>query len=250
MARYIEDASLDQPIDVVSMVMEDYIYHNRFVRTDWNGEPVYCSRDARGKEKYLIWSYASGILHLEAWVKGLFGGESGLNGGAKAYRESLEALLKRLREHSGNVENVGYIGQDPFLHSEEQHQQSFAMPVGTQGNMPGNMQGNMQGSMPGNMSGTIPGAMPGGMPAGRPDSFAAEAGLVMGIIGIIMGILMPIMGILIGAIGLNRCRLTNTTAGKGKAARTLCIIAIVIGIAEIVLGMLMGVVGMLMLPSF
>lgn len=124
MARYIEDAGINQPIDVVSMVMEDYVYHHRYTRTDWNGEPVYCCRDSHGKERYLVWSYASGILHLEAWLKGTFGKEvnlSGVGGGrsAKEYRKSLEELLKKLREHSGNTSNVGYIGEDPFIHKQE-----------------------------------------------------------------------------------------------------------------------------------
>ncbi|MCH5270651.1 MAG: hypothetical protein J1E83_07850 [Lachnospiraceae bacterium] len=119
MPRYIEDAGLNQPIDVVSMLMEDYIYHHRFMRTDWNGEPVYCCRDAHGKERYLVWSYASGILHLEAWVKGAFGNEANLSGGSgKEYRKSLEELLKKLREHSGDTSNIGYIGEDPFIHKE------------------------------------------------------------------------------------------------------------------------------------
>lgn len=46
MARYIEDKEINQPLDVVSMVVEDYIYHNRFTRTDWQGEPVYRCTDA------------------------------------------------------------------------------------------------------------------------------------------------------------------------------------------------------------
>ena len=41
MGRYIRDVELNQPIDVVSMVMEDFIYHNRFTRADWNGEMVF-----------------------------------------------------------------------------------------------------------------------------------------------------------------------------------------------------------------
>ena len=36
MGRYSKDIQLEQPIDVVSMVMEDFVYHNRFSRTDWN----------------------------------------------------------------------------------------------------------------------------------------------------------------------------------------------------------------------
>lgn len=41
MGRYVKDVQLDKPIDVVSMVMDDFVYHNQFSRTDWNGEMVY-----------------------------------------------------------------------------------------------------------------------------------------------------------------------------------------------------------------
>lgn len=130
MSRYIEDAELNQPIDVVSMLMEDYTYHHRFMRTDWNGEPVFCCRDAHGKERYLVWSYASGILHLEAWVKGAFGNEANLSGrSGKEYRKSLEELLKKLREHSGDTSNVGYIGEDPFVHKESVKPVQSAQPA-------------------------------------------------------------------------------------------------------------------------
>ncbi len=268
MARYIVDRALNQPIDVISMGMEDYLYHNRFTRTDWNGEPVYCSRDDHGKEKYLVWSYASGILHLEAWVKGLFGGESGLNGSARAYGESLERLLERLQQHSGNMGSVGYIGQDPFLHEQGSGQGNFsgnnlgnfqgnfsgnnpgngAMPAGVPAGMPGGMPGGvpagMPGGVPGGMPGGVPAGMPGGMPAGAPAGMPvgvpAQEGMVMGILGIVMSFLVPFMGILIGAIGLSKCRMADTSAGKGKRAKILCVTAIVIGSVIIAGGILLS----------
>lgn len=70
MSRYINDVRLDQPIDVVSVLLEDFIYHNRFSRTDWNGEMVYRLKDSHGVERYMKWFYADGVFHVEAWLKG------------------------------------------------------------------------------------------------------------------------------------------------------------------------------------
>ena len=108
MGRYIKDIELNQPIDVVSLVMEDYIYHNHFSRTDWNGEMVFCLRDGHGGERYLKWSYAGGIFHVEAWLKGPFGKEmdlDGVGGGAsrKEFRESMERLAGQLRHQQASA---------------------------------------------------------------------------------------------------------------------------------------------------
>ena len=44
MSRYIKEVELNQPIDVVSMVMEDFIYHNRFTRADWRKFVEFCNK--------------------------------------------------------------------------------------------------------------------------------------------------------------------------------------------------------------
>ena len=64
MGRYIKDIRLEQPIDVVSMVMDDFIYHNHFSRTDWNGEMVFFLKDRHNKERYLKWVYVDGQFHV------------------------------------------------------------------------------------------------------------------------------------------------------------------------------------------
>lgn len=264
MARYIEDTGINQPIDVVSMVMEDYVYHHRFTRTDWNGEPVYCCRDSFGKERYLVWSYASGILHLEAWLKGAFGKEtnlSGVGGGrsAKEYQKSLEELIKKMREHSGNTGNIGYIGEDPFIHKEAEAvkpakpayqqprpaqpayqqpkpaqpayqqpkpaQPAYQQPKPAQG-MPYDSQSNPYGVQ--------------GGPLGIPEDSMVSAVMTMGIIGIFLALAVPFMGLVLGIIGYNRSRMLNTTSGKGKTAKMLCTIAIVLSI--------IGFIGFMILP--
>ena len=131
MARYIQDAGIDQPYDVVSMTMEDYIYHNHFTRTDWQGEPVYGSKAADGKERFLKWSYSCGILHIEAWLKNAFGNETDLDGAGKSkaeYKRSLEKLVQDLRNHSGEMFESGYIGHDPMQHEEPGTANAWAQP--------------------------------------------------------------------------------------------------------------------------
>ena len=128
MGRYVKDIRLDQPIDVVSMVMDDFVYHNRFSRADWNGEMVYYLKDRRNRERYLEWHYADGVLHMEAWLKSVFGNETDLNGpggGAsrREYRRALEELLETLKRQSPSSLAGGHIGSDP-LHHEGVHGQN------------------------------------------------------------------------------------------------------------------------------
>ena len=124
MGRYIKDIELNQPIDVVSMVMDDYVYHEHFGRTDWNGEMVYSMKDRHGRDRYMKWHYAGGVFHVEAWLKGTLGGEmdlDGVGGGAsrKEYRRSMEQLLDTLRLHHGGQLSGGHVGSDPLHHSED-----------------------------------------------------------------------------------------------------------------------------------
>ncbi|MCH5274945.1 MAG: hypothetical protein J1E65_03830 [Lachnospiraceae bacterium] len=237
MARYIEDAGINQPLDVVSMVMEDYIYHNHYTRTDWNGEPVYSCRDAFGKERYLVWSYASGILHLEAWLKDAFGKEANLSGigsgkSGKEFQKSLEELLNKLRTHSGDTDNIGYIGEDPFMHHEEVQ----AQPISEQG---------WSNGIPGNPYG-VPGAPGGiqGVPGGIPDTNASAA-LVLGIIGLLLGACSPIIGLILGIVGKNKCHMADTSVGTGKTANIICTVAIILSIVMLLVELFWGIGGMI-----
>lgn len=127
MARYIQDAGINQPLDVVSDAMEQYLYRNRYIRTDWKGELVYLSTDSEAKgSRYLIWSYTSGILHIEAWLKGAFDSEVGLTGAGskkRAYKESIDSLIQKLRQPV----------KDEYTRAEDAYQsptytQSYASP--------------------------------------------------------------------------------------------------------------------------
>lgn len=121
MGRYIKDVQLEQPIDVVSMVMDDFVYHNRFSRTDWNGEMVYYLKDRHGRERYMKWFYVDGVFHVEAWLKNPFGDEmdlDGVGGGAsrKEYRRSMDELIETLKKQPASSVAGGHVGSDPLHH--------------------------------------------------------------------------------------------------------------------------------------
>lgn len=104
MARYVKDIVLNKPADFVVFMMNDYLQKNAFQMSDWKSKPVYRTGDAIVEGyKYLEWSYNNGILHVEAWLKGSFGGEWDLKGflacmQKKPYRESLEQLFVMMQQ--------------------------------------------------------------------------------------------------------------------------------------------------------
>ncbi len=104
MARYSKDLVLNKPEEFVTFMMNDYLQKNQFSMSDWKGEPAYRAGDAAMEGyKFLSWSYSNGTLHLEAWMKGTFGGEWNLDGFVgclqkKPYKESLEQLLAALQQ--------------------------------------------------------------------------------------------------------------------------------------------------------
>lgn len=104
MARYEKDLVLSKPAEFVEFIVNDYLQKNQFVVADWKGEAAYRTGDAVLEGyKYLKWSYQNGVFHLEAWLKGSFGKEMGLDGFwgfgiKKPYKESLEQLQNALQQ--------------------------------------------------------------------------------------------------------------------------------------------------------
>lgn len=211
MARYVRDMVLNKPDDFVQFMMNDYLQKNSFIMSEWKGEPAYRTGDAMMEGyKYLRWYYRNGVFHLEAWLKGTFGGEWNLNGFVavlqkKPYRESLEQLFAALQQ-----------------------------PLPAPQNMPG------QG-MPG-----YPGGMPGQGAPGNPaqpyqnvvpvhtvdNSGAATMGLVFGILSLVFAFIIPIVGIILACLGFSRARMGagSRKSGQAKAGKVLCIIGIIAAI--------------------
>lgn len=113
MARFTQDVVLNKPDDFVAFMMNDYLAKNGFSMSDWKGEPCYRAGDAAVEGfKYLKWSYSNGVFHLEAWLKGTFGGEWNLDGFVgclmkRPYKESLMnqiALLQQTLPESINAQ--------------------------------------------------------------------------------------------------------------------------------------------------
>lgn len=196
MARYIEDVKIDQPLDVVSMAMEDFIYHSRFTRTDWQGEPVYCCKDGANKERYMKWAYTNGVFHIEAWLKNAFGKETNLNGGSRSkreYRESIERLIRTLRTHSGNAFAGSYIGHDPIQHSP--------MPSFGQATVQPSQQPiySRQTQQPTNRQ-----SAPQQTYQSTQQKASAGSIFLLGILGIVFAFMMPLIGAILGTVGLRR----------------------------------------------
>ncbi len=202
MSRYINDVRLDQPIDVVSVLLEDFIYHNRFSRTDWNGEMVYRLKDSHGVERYMKWFYADGVFHVEAWLKGPFGREmdlDGVGGGAsrREFRAALEGLAERLRRQNAAALAGGHVGSDPLHHDGahgSNHDVWKADTAWQQGRVPG------QGSMPGGSPVPPPAgnSSPGRRQAGM------DSGLLLGIFALMFGWSFSILGIVFGVLALKK----------------------------------------------
>lgn len=104
MAKYQKELVLNKPEEFIHFMMNDYLQKNQFTMSEWKGEPAYRAGDAMMEGfKYLNWSYANGTLHLEAWMKGTFGGEWDLDGFVgcmmkKPYKASLEQLFIALEQ--------------------------------------------------------------------------------------------------------------------------------------------------------
>lgn len=105
MARFTKDLVLNKPDEFVQFMMNDYLQKNQFSMSTWKKkEQAYRAGDAMMEGyKYLQWSYANGVLHIEAWLRGTFGGEWNLDGFVgcamkKPYKSSLEQLFELLQQ--------------------------------------------------------------------------------------------------------------------------------------------------------
>lgn len=211
MARYIRDIVLNKPNDFVAFMMNDYLQKNGFSLSDWKGEPALRAGDAMLEGyKYLKWSYNGSVLHVEAWLRGSFGGEMGLDGFAgalmkKPFRESLEQLFVLMQQ------NVPMPNQPVYDMNGQPVPQ--AVPVQTVDN-----------------------------------SSAATLALVFGIISLVMAFIWPLVSIIFGTLGANRARLGggSSKAGMATAGKVLSIVGVVLAIILWILNVVLNV-GIIML---
>lgn len=116
MARHVNEVAINQPEDFVDFIMNDYIQKGGFKPFQWKGEPCFRCGDGFFEAcKYFKWSYANGVIRLEAWMKGAFGKESGLEGfvGAipkKIFKSNLEELVVILQQPVGQPGETGNAG--------------------------------------------------------------------------------------------------------------------------------------------
>ena len=233
MARYVKDITLNKPDDFVAFIVNDYLQKNKFVMSDWNGEPAYRAGDGVVEGyKYLKWSYAGGVFHLEAWLKGTAGGEWDLDGFVgiamkKPYKSSLEQLFDVLQQ------------QIPQQNTASA--QNGAAPQGgpvQQGNVPPQSAPGAQGSVPpqGNYGQPIPVRT-------TDNTGAATIALVLGILSVALGIFVPLLGVILGIIGITQARMGSgsSKASMAKAGKVLSIIGICISAAGWLLNIVLTV---------
>lgn len=267
MSRYIKDIRLEQPIDVVSMVMDDFIYHNRFTRTDWNGEMVFFLKDNHNKERYMKWTYVDGQFHVEAWLKTSLGGEmdlDGVGGGAsrKEFRASMDRLIETLKKTAAGSLAGGHVGSDPIHHdnghaanhdtwradtqwqqgaasqtkSTTQQAQSTVRQGDTYRPQPGGQRN--PGTPGGNPSGTVKNRN--NIPRTAVDPEANTAAIYAGL-ALFLGLVFPILGVIFIVLARKKMEYSSNP----RLVKILCILAIIAMVLEIVVNVLITFWGLL-----
>ena len=205
MARYVKDIVLNKPDDFVSFIVNDYLQKNKFTMSEWKGEPAYRAGDGMVEGfKYLKWSYAGGVFHLEAWLKGTAGGEWDLDG------------------------MVGALMKKPYKKSLEQLEEALGQEIPAQGTAAG------QTAAP----------RPQPIPVKTVDNTgAAVVALVLGILSIVIGLFWALVGVILGIIGISQARMGSgsSKAGMAKAGKVLSIIGICISALGWLLNIILAV---------
>lgn len=98
--RFVKDISLNVPAEDVERLMQNFFSENGFYRTDWNGESCWSiNRGICEKYQLFLYSYESGTLHIEAWLRSGKTGEYSLDGwGAMIDRKNYLELMVHLIE--------------------------------------------------------------------------------------------------------------------------------------------------------
>lgn len=217
MARFVKDIVLNQPDDFVHFMVNDYLQKNGFSMSDWKGEPAYRAGDPMMEGyKFVKWGYMNGVFHLEAWMKGTFGGEWDLEGFVgtlqkKPFKESLEQLCVALQQPIPQAQ-PGMQGQPGMQAQPGAQGQPF--PQGQPG---------MQGQ-------PFPQSQP--IPVRTVDNTgAATMALVFGILSVVT-VFIPVVALLLGCLGFSRARMGmgSSKAGQAKVGKILCIIGPILAV--------------------
>lgn len=210
MARWIRDEQIGKPDDFVQYIMQDFLQKNNFKQKELNGELVW--QEGTGTltpPKFLKYSYANGVIHIEAWMKtawlpGVYSGENAMTGfvGAvpkKMYKSSLEQLVQLLYQP---------------LPSDYNGAGSAGMPTQSMQGQPVYVQG-------------------------VDNEKYATMSLIFSLIGF-LGICIPIVGVIFGSLGIvwgNKAK-TSSKASLAKVALVLGIIAVIISVVVWILSII------------
>ena len=218
-ARYTQDVVLNKPDDFVYFMMNDYLQKNGFSMSDWKGEPAYRAGDGFIEGyKYIKWSYANGVFHLEAWLKGTFGGEMGLDGFVgymmkKPFKDNLTQLISLLQQ---------------TLPQEAYAQNGAASQTGDATTANGNTT-------------TV---NPGPIPVQTMDNYkAAQQALIFGILALVF-FWWPIICLVLSVVAFSRARMgkASSKANLAKAGKICSIVALCITFGLYILNLVLELI--------
>lgn len=257
MGRYIREVRLKQPIDVVSMMMDDYVYHEHFTRTDWNDEMAFYVEDSHKRERYMKWSYLDGLFHMEAWLKNPLGGEMDLDGvvgsdSRKEFRASIDRLIETLQRTDGEAIAGGHIGSDP-LHHDSGHvdnhdvwnaDTAWQQGGGRQPADRGQSAAAPQNRPAGTQNVEVPRVYTSGGSSGRsvyksgrdPESTQA---MLYAVLALIFGGWIPILGIIFTVAAWRK----QEYCSNPTTVKVLCILSVVVMVSSFVIQFLLGFYG-------
>lgn len=231
MARFTQDVVLNKPDDFVFFMMNDFLQKNGYTMSDWKGEPAYRAGDGFVEAyKYLKWSYNGGVFHLEAWLKGSFGGEWNLDGFVgclvkKPYKESLMQLIELLQQT---------IPQPTYVHTDAPatNEASATNDASTQSDAATSTSAN----------GTVQNPNPAPIPVKTVDNYkAAQQALIFGILSLVL-CWSPIFCIIMVVLAFTRARMGqgSSKANLAKSGKICAIVALCLMIVFFVVNLLLN----------
>lgn len=218
MARYIREAVINQPVDFVNCIMNDFLTKHGFSYVEFKGEMIY--RSGAGVltiPQFFKWFYQNGVIHVEAWTRsvwipGVYGKENALNGFYGALPKSI------YKGHVDDLMQLLYQYVPPVMPQQ-------GMPMMQSQGMP--QQGMPQQGMPQQP------IMIRGVDTSRYGTYA----LILGIIGIVTSWLCA--GIFFDILGIIYAMKAKDSAKSGSAIAGL--ICSIIGLVFTFIFMIIGV---------